>query len=104
YEGVAAMARAGLGVIVEEVLLAGGPAQRRIARELPRVDVLWVGVRCDPAVAAGREAGRSERIVGMALSQAERVHEGVRYDVVVDTTEASPEQCARAVLARLHQR
>jgi chloramphenicol 3-O-phosphotransferase len=42
-----------------------------------------------------------ERIVGMAASQAVRVHEGVRYDVVVDTTTASTEQCARAVLCRV---
>lgn len=104
YEGVAAMAHAGLGVIVEEVLLAGGTAQRRISGELPRVEVLWVGIRCDPAAASARETSRADRIGGMALSQAERVHEGVRYDVVVDTTDASPDQCARAVLAALQQR
>ncbi len=99
YRGIAAMARAGLGVIVDEVLLGGGAAQERLASALEGVAVLWVGVRCDPAVAAAREAARPNRVAGMAASQAERVHEGVDYDLVLDTTTASIEECARAVLA-----
>jgi chloramphenicol 3-O phosphotransferase len=98
YAGVASMARAGLGVIVDEVLLGGGAAQERLAAVLDGPAVLWVGVHCDPAVAAAREATRPGRIVGMAAAQAVSVHEGVRYDVVVDTTAASVEECARAVL------
>jgi len=101
YRGVASMARAGLGVIVEEVLLAGGEGQRRLASALDGIAVVWIGVRCDPDVAAAREAARPERIAGMAASQAARVHEGVDYDLVVDTTKASVEQCARMVLACL---
>jgi len=104
YKGVASMARAGLGVILEEVLLGGGAAQKRLAAALDGLVVLWVGVRCDPAVAAAREAVRAERVAGMAVSQAARVHAGVRYDVVVDTTAASIDECARAVLARLRPR
>jgi chloramphenicol 3-O phosphotransferase len=104
YTGVAAMARAGLGVIIEEVLLDGGPAQKRLAAALDGLDVLWVGVHCDPAVATGREAARADRLTGVAVSQAARVHEGVRYDVVVDTTADSIETCARAVLAVVRQR
>jgi chloramphenicol 3-O phosphotransferase len=104
YEGVASMARAGLGVIIDEVLLGGGAAQRRLAAALDGLAVLWVGVRCDPAVAAAREAARAERVAGMAVSQAARVHEGVCYDVVIDSTTASIEECARAVLACVQRR
>lgn len=104
YAGVASMARAGLGVIVDEILLDGEAGQARLAARLRGLDVLWVGVRCDAAVAAAREASRDDRIGGMALSQAARVHEGVRYDLVVDTTNASPGECARAVLARVSRR
>jgi chloramphenicol 3-O phosphotransferase len=101
YSGAASMVRAGLGVIVEEVLLGGRAAQERLAGALEGVAVLWVGVQCDPLVAAAREALRPDRIAGMAASQARRVHEGVRYDVVVDTTTASAEQCAHVVLSYL---
>lgn len=101
YRGVASMARAGLGVIVEEVLLDGGEGQRRLARALDAIAVVWVGVRCDPDVAAAREAARPGRIAGMAASQALSVHEGVDYDLIVDTTTATVDQCAHMVLARL---
>ena len=58
-------------------------------------------MRCDPEVAAGREGKRQDRIVGMARLQAEQVHAGVIYDLVVDTTSASTEECASAVTAHL---
>lgn len=104
HAGVAAMARSGLGVILDEVLLGGGAGQRRIAEALSGLSVLWVGVHCSPAVAAEREKGRPDRIVGMASSQAMTVHEAVRYDVVVDTTATSSDECARTVLAHVQQR
>ena len=103
YAGVATMARTGLGVILDEVLLGGGAAQRQLAEALDGLAVVWVGVRCDPAVAAAREETLPDRIAGMAASQATRVHEGVHYDVVVDTTTMSSEACARAVLAHVKQ-
>ena len=99
--GIAAIARAGVGVLVDDVLLGGGASQTRLAAALSGLDVLWVGVRCDADVAAAREAGRLDRVRGMAVAQAEAVHRGVRYDVEVDTSRASPRDCARVVLAAL---
>jgi chloramphenicol 3-O phosphotransferase len=84
YAGVVAMAKAGLGVILDEVLLDGGDGQRRLASVMEDLSVLWVGVRCDPAVAVEREKVRPGRVAGMAASQATMVHDGVVYDVVVD--------------------
>jgi len=104
YLGVAAMASAGLGVVLDEVLLDGGTGQRRAADALAGLSVLWVGLRCDPSVAAAREKARTDpipRVAGMATSQAALVHHGVRYDVVVDTTAASSEECAQIVLTHL---
>jgi chloramphenicol 3-O phosphotransferase len=100
YAGAACMARAGLGVIIEEVLL-GGEGQRRLSARLDGQSVLWVGVRCDPAVAAVREAARGDRIAGMAATQARVVHDGVRYDLVLDTSTTPTEECARALLTHL---
>lgn len=75
-EGVAAMARAGARVIVDEVFLGGAQSQQRWLRALQGLEVLWVGVRCESAVAAGRELARGDRTVGMARAQAELVHRG----------------------------
>ncbi|MGW7313468.1 chloramphenicol phosphotransferase CPT [Streptomyces sp. NPDC054865] len=99
--GVAAMARAGARVIVDEVFLGGADSQRRWQQALRDVRVLWVGVRCDGAVAAGREVARGDRVVGMAASQAELVHRGVTYDLEVDTTHAEALECARTIAAHV---
>ncbi|MFD6877713.1 MULTISPECIES: chloramphenicol phosphotransferase CPT [unclassified Streptomyces] len=99
--GVAAMARAGARVIVDEVFLGGADSQRRWQQALRDVRVLWVGVRCDGAVAAGREVARGDRVVGMAVSQAELVHRGVTYDLEVDTTHAEALECARTIAAHV---
>ena len=55
----------------------------------------------DGAVAAAREIARGDRITGMAASQAELVHQGVRYDLQVDTTHTEALDCARAIAARV---
>jgi chloramphenicol 3-O phosphotransferase len=99
--GVAEMARAGARVIIDDVFLSGAAAQRRWRAALGSLDVLWVGVHCDLAVAEGREIARGDRIVGMAASQAGQVHQGVAYDFEVDTTHAEALECARAIAARL---
>jgi len=65
--------------------------------------VLWVGVRCDSAVAAGREIARGDRVAGMAAFQADVVHQGVGYDLEVDTTHREALECAREIAARLRR-
>jgi chloramphenicol 3-O phosphotransferase len=100
-EGVAAMARAGARVIVDEVFLGGPASQRRWQQALDGLRVLWVGVRCESEVAAGREIARGDRTPGMAASQAELVHRGVSYDLELDTTRTESLACARTIAARL---
>jgi chloramphenicol 3-O phosphotransferase len=97
YQGLAVMASRGALLILDEVFLAGGAGQQRLRALLGGLDVLWAGVHCDPLVAAGREAGRPERVRGMAMTQAAAVHAGVIYDVEVDTTHCSAISCARKI-------
>lgn len=99
--GIAAMARAGARVIVDEVFLGGPDSQRRWRDALGDRRVLWVGVRCDGAVAVGRELARGDRPAGMAAAQADLVHRGVAYDLEVDTTRTEALECARAIAARV---
>lgn len=99
--GVAAMARAGARVIIDDVFLGGPASQERWRRALAGLDVLWVGVHCAPEVAASRELARGDRVPGMAAAQARLAHRGVAYDLEVDTTRSGPEECARSVAARL---
>ncbi|WP_354637792.1 chloramphenicol phosphotransferase CPT [Kitasatospora camelliae] len=101
-EGVAAMARAGARVIVDEVFLGGAASQQRWRRALDGLPVLWVAVRCDADTAAARELARGDRVPGMAASQADLVHHGVTYDLEVDTTRTEALSCARTIAAAVH--
>jgi chloramphenicol 3-O phosphotransferase len=99
--GVAAMARAGARVIIDDVFLGGTASQQRWQKALGGLAVLWVGVRCERAVAAGREVARGDRIQGMAAAQADVVHQGVFYDLEVDTTHTESLVCARTIAAHV---
>lgn len=98
--GIAAMARAGARVIVDEVFLGGPYSQGRWREALDGLDVLWVGVHCAADVATGRETARGDRVHGMAAAQSELVHRGVTYDLEVDTTHTEALDCAKIIAAR----
>jgi chloramphenicol 3-O phosphotransferase len=98
YDGLSAIAQAGTGVIVDEVFLGGGESQARLRLALDGLSVIWVGVRCDLEVAEARELRRSDRRIGMARDQGERVHLDVRYDLLVDTSSAAPGECAETII------
>jgi chloramphenicol 3-O phosphotransferase len=100
YVGIAAIVASGTGVIVDEVFLSGGESQERLRMALGESEVLWVGVACDREVASAREALRPDRVAGQADSQATVVHEGVVYDLIVDTSHATSEWCAARILER----
>jgi chloramphenicol 3-O phosphotransferase len=101
YEGLAAIAHAGTGVIMDEVFLDGGESQVRLRRALEGLAVVWIGVRCHPVIAEAREIRRGDRMRGLARDQAERVHEGVSYDIVVDTTDTLTADCADLIAVTL---
>ena len=99
--GVAAMARAGARIIFDDVFLGGGASQERVRAGLKGLEVLWVGVRCAPGIAARREITRGDRAAGMAAAQANMVHQGVVYDIEIDTSHAESLDCARSIAARV---
>jgi chloramphenicol 3-O phosphotransferase len=100
YLGLAAIAASGTGVIVDDVFLNGRSSQERLRMVFGGLAVLWVGVKCDHEILRAREALRADRVPGMAESQAPFVHEGVVYDMVVDTSQASSESCAATILSQ----
>ena len=101
YEGLGAMARVGTGVIIDEVFLDGGKSQARLRIALEGLSVVWVGVRCQAAVAEAPRApavGPEHRVGSRPGGACAR---GVGYDVVVDTSATAPDECALAIVAWL---
>ncbi len=89
------------------IVLNGGSSSGKsgIARCLQAVlPDPWLALGVDMLVQAmppGIPAGRGDRVTGMAASQAEVVHQGVVYDLRVDTTRTEALDCARAIAARV---
>lgn len=93
---IAAMARQGNDLIVDDVLL--GRAKEREYRELlDPFDLRLVGLFAPLDVIEERERQRGDRLIGLARWQFERAHDGLSYDLEIDTTTASPMECARKI-------
>lgn len=103
HAAVAAMAAEGSNLIVDHVLL---DSTRTKDFQLRMLDhrVFWVGVHCDPEVLDDREGRRGDRMVGQARRQLATIHADKAYDVEVDTTATSAEECARRIIAALPPR
>lgn len=72
-----------------------------LAQRLSSHRVIWVGVRCDPAMLRERERARGDRAPGMAERENAVVHQGLTYALEVDTTERAPAECAADIVAFL---
>ncbi|GAA3103053.1 chloramphenicol 3-O phosphotransferase [Kribbella aluminosa] len=99
--GIVAMCRAGGRVIVDDVFLGGVSSQQRWRDAIGDLETVFVGVHCAPEIAAGRELARGDRTRGMAEQQAYVVHEGVTYDVEVDSSHTESIDCARQIANHL---
>jgi len=99
----AACAAGGLDQVIDDVwLVAEQPAG--LGHALAAANTLWVGVRCPRPVAEQRERDRGDRDIGMVRGQYPLVHTFRPYDLEVDTSAASPRECADAILAALRVR
>ena len=98
----AACAAAGLDQVIDDVwLVPDQPAGLQDA--LLAANTLWV-LHCPLAIAEQRERERGNRIVGTVRGQQALVHTFRKYDVEVDTSVATPRECAEAILAVLDAR
>ena len=72
-------------------------------QELAAERVWLIGVQCSLVELERRECERGDRPSGLAKEQHQSIHAGVIYDIEVDTSTASPEECALVIKAKLRQ-
>ena len=94
---VAAFARGGDNVIVDDLLLEKAYV-RDYVESLHGLSVTLVGVRCALPIVNAREAARPGRFPGTAESHFHAVHAHCIYDVEVDTGSTPPRACAERVV------
>ncbi|MGB7995979.1 MAG: hypothetical protein WCF45_07595, partial [Photobacterium halotolerans] len=64
---------------------------------------LFVGIFCADELLNQREKQRGDRLEGSAIEQASRVHEGIRYDIEINTDTHSPLACAQQILRAMNR-
>jgi len=92
---VAAMAAQGNNLLVDEVLL--GSEKAEYAQLLAAFELFLVGVFAPLEVLEARERQRGDRMIGLARWQYDRVHKNLTYDLEVDTSRATPMECANLI-------
>lgn len=88
-------ARHGQNVLLDHVLPAEG--WKYLAVDLAGYSVLLVGVHCSVEVLDARERSRGDRPLGLASSQAGKIHANRVYDFEVDTSHQDSVECAARV-------
>ena len=92
---IAAMAAQGNNLIVDDVMLSGQMAEYQTL--LAAFETFRVGVFAPLDVLELREHQRGDRMIGLARWQYDRVHDGIEYDLELDTSSATPMECARLI-------
>ena len=97
HHSVAALAAAGSNLIVDHVLVQGEQPENWLTEcvdVLAPFTVYFIGVQCPLEELRRREGARGDRGAGLAEWQWSRVHRHGVYDLEVDTSVLSAEQCA----------
>jgi len=96
-KSVQALAETGHNVIVD-IVFCGEKTYRELTNELSGLKLTLVKVDCPLDELTKREAARGDRAIGLAKSQHESIHQGVLYDLTIDTLINSPTQCAQKII------
>jgi len=98
--GMATMADEGINLLIDDIILEAEFLDDYLTA-MNGVNLYFVGVRCPADVITERELKRPGRFPGTAVGHMEICHAHDTYDVEVDTSKQTPEECANAVLTRV---
>ncbi len=104
HHSLAALASAGSNLIVDHLLVQGVEPYNWLEECLDQIapfTVYLVGVHCPLEELRRRELARGDRGVGQAERQFSRVHQHGVYDLEVDTSLLSAEECAVLIKERV---
>jgi chloramphenicol 3-O phosphotransferase len=94
---VAALAEQGNPLIVDEVMIGDDGAAGAYRTLLAAFDLRFVGLFAPLEVLEARELARGDREIGLARWQYDRVHQGMAYDLEIDTSKVTPEDVAARI-------
>jgi chloramphenicol 3-O phosphotransferase len=102
HRSIESLSKAGVNCVVDHVLVESAWASECVDL-FANLPAYLVGIRCPLEVLEQRERSRKNRTLGQAKLQYDVIHKYVVYDLEVDTSILSPEDCARRIQSRLAQ-
>lgn len=100
HHAIAAAARAGNHILADHVFV-----EKRWVEECAQLfagmNAYLVGIQCPLEVLEQRERERADRTLGQARAQFPVIHKYVQYDLEVDTSRNTPEECTQKIVERL---
>jgi chloramphenicol 3-O phosphotransferase len=96
YYAIAEYLRRGLNVVADDVVWSPLWLEETI-KALDGFKAFFIGVFCDDEVAAGREIHRGDRYGGWARGSQIYAHKDAIYDLTLDSSFETPEQCAQTI-------
>lgn len=99
-KSVKALAETGYNVIVD-IVFCGQKTYEEFSSTLADFTVNFIKVDCPLYELEERELARGDRPHGLAQSQIKSTHDGVAYDLIIDTAANSPQQCAEIIIKHL---
>ena len=93
---IAALASQGSNIVVDDVMMRGAEADEYRAL-LTGTNLRFVGLFAPLDVLEKRELARGDRQLGLARWQFDRVHRGQKYDLEIETSDATPTQNAERI-------
>ena len=101
HHAIAAAARQGSNVVADHVFVEKAWVDE-CAALFAEMNAYLIGVQCPLDVLEQRERDRQDRTLGQARLQYDVVHKYTCYDLEVDTSILSPEECAKRIMEKLH--
>jgi len=96
-KSIRALAETGQNVIVD-IVFCGKKTYSEFSRELSGLNFKIVKIECPIEELNKRELARGDRKIGLAESQFNSVHEGVIYDLIINTFSQSVTKSAQKII------
>lgn len=100
HHAIAVLSRHGVNVLADHVLVEPSWVQECIEL-FADLQAYLIGVQCPLEVLEQRERSRKNRTLGQARLQYPFIHKYVVYDLEVDSSKSTPEECAQAIIQRM---
>ena len=100
HHAIAAAAKRGINVVADHVFVEKAWVDECVAL-FAEMNAYLIGLHCPLEVLEQREKDRTDRTLGQARAQFDVIHKYTRYDLELDTSKLTTEECVEQVIERL---